>query len=185
MILAKLRAAMLAAIPGLDAPKAAFFRVVRNVAGRLNLQHIGASDQTVDMSNVEVCPGVPGVTSDAADGETPIVAFIGADGVPYVIARASESMPGHTPVGVYHDASRSIYLITKAASVDAKVFIGALPRSPVALAPPVNSMKAALAAFALTSSTATTAAQIAAAALTMSNALALIPTASATKLDAK
>ncbi len=125
MILAQLRTAMIAAIPGLDAPKTAFFRIARNVAGKLNLQPLSAIlDQTKDLSNIEVCPGVPGVTSDPTLGETPIVAFVGTDGTPYVIARASASMPGHTPIAVYHDAKEAIWLISKPASITAKVYVG-------------------------------------------------------------
>ena len=136
MILSHLRTAVLAAFPGLDAPKKAFFRVVRDVVGRLNLQPVaGSADQTKDLAAVDVCPGVPGVTSDPPPGETPIVAFVGADGVPYVIARAAEGMPGHTPIEVRHDATTAIRLISKAASSGAKVYVGAAPTKAVALAP--------------------------------------------------
>jgi hypothetical protein len=153
MILAKLRTAMLAAIPGLDAPKTALFRVARKVVGRLNLQPVApATDQTKDLSNVEVCPGVPGVTSDPTDGETPIVALVGADGAPYVIARASESMPGHTPLEVRHDATTAIRLISKASSTGAKVYVGATPTFPLARAADLASLLASLQAAAATMS---------------------------------
>lgn len=135
MILTSLRTAVLAAFPGLDAPKKAFFRIARAVAGRLNLQPVNATrDQALDLSNIEVCPGVPGVTSDPTPGETAIVMLVGKDEVPYVIARASDSMPGHTPVEVRHDATTAIRLISKAASSGAKVYVGAAPTAPVALA---------------------------------------------------
>jgi hypothetical protein len=185
MILAKLRTAMLAAIPGLDAPKTAFFRVQRQVIKRLNLQPVaGIADQTKDLSNVEVCPGVPGVTSDPTDGETPIIAFVGADGVPYVIARASESMPGHTPIEVRHDATTAIRIISKAPSAGAKVYVGSAT-FPVASSPPVTTAFTALQAFALASSTATTAAQIAVAAGALNSALLAIPGYGTTKLEAQ
>lgn len=125
MLLGNLRAAMLAAFPGLDAPKSALFRIVRAVASRLNLQPLAAVlDQTRDLSAVEVCPGVPGVTSDPTPGETPIVAFVGQDGTPYVIARAAEGMPGHVPLEVRHDATTAIRLLSKTDSAGAKVYVG-------------------------------------------------------------
>lgn len=149
MILHSLRAAVLAAFPGLDAPKKAFFRIATQVVNRLNLQPVAANaDQTFDLKNIEVCPGVPGVTSDATPGETCIVMFVGKDEVPYVIARASVDMPGHTPVEVRHDATTAIRLISKAASSGAKVYVGAAPTSAVALAPPVETLATALEAFA-------------------------------------
>jgi len=149
MILAQLRTAVLAAFPGLDAPKKAFFRVVRDITGRLNLQPVaGLADQTKDLSAVEVCPGVPGVTSDPTPGETCIVMLVGKDEVPHVIARASEQMPGHTPVEVRHDATTAIRLISKAASSGAKVYVGAAPTKAVALASPVEALATALEAFA-------------------------------------
>jgi hypothetical protein len=127
VILSHLRAAMLAAFPGINAPKKAFFRVVRSVAGRLNLQPVNATlDQVKNevLSVVEVCPGVPGVTSTPTDGETCVVMLVGADGTPYVIARAAEGMPGHTPQEVRHDATSAIRLISKTASAGAKVYVG-------------------------------------------------------------
>ncbi len=128
MILAHLRPAVLAAFPGLDAPKKALFHVARAVVGRLNLQPVnGSADQTKDLSNVEVCPGIPGVTSEPTPGEEVMVAFVGADSIPYVVARASESMPGHVPLEVRHDAKTAIRLVSKAASSAAKVYCGAAP----------------------------------------------------------
>lgn len=149
-MLAHLRTAVLAALPGIDAPKAAFFRISRAIAGRLNLQPVnGTLDQTKDLTAAEVCPGVPGVTSDPTPGETPIVAFVGADGTPYVIARAADGMPGHTPVEVRHDATTAIRLVSKAASVGAKVYVGAAPTVPVALAGPLGAYLTALEAWAV------------------------------------
>lgn len=125
MILPRLRTAMLAAFPGLDAPTKAFFRIARAVAGRVNLQPLFAKlDQTADLSNVEICPGVPGVTSDATEGEQVIVALVGKDRAPFVIARASDRMPGHTPSEVRHDATAAIRLVSKPASIAAKVYVG-------------------------------------------------------------
>lgn len=125
MILNSLRSAMLAAFPGLDAPKKAFFRVVRDVAGRFNLQPIFATaDQTKDLSNIEICPGVPGVTSEPKEGEQVVVMFVGKDEIPYVIARASEQMPGHIPKQVYHDAERAIRFVSKPASLAGIVYVG-------------------------------------------------------------
>lgn len=135
MILAQLRTAVLAAFPGLDAPKKAFFRVVRDVAGCFNLQAVNATlDQTKDLSTIEVCPGVPGVTSDPTEGEQVVVMFVGKDEVPYVIARASASMPGHISKRVYHDAARAIHFISKTSSSAAKMHVGASPTFPLALA---------------------------------------------------
>ena len=185
MILAKFRTAMIAAIPGLDAPKKAFFRVMRNVAGRFNLQPVDpVADQTRDLESVEVCPGVPGVTSEPTPGEEAIVAFVGKDGRPYIIARASEQMAGHTPIEVRHDATTAIRFVSKTASAGAKVHVGSTT-VPVAKAAPVDAINTALTAFATTASTATTAAQIAAAAGTLLTALQAIPSAACTKLEAQ
>ena len=182
MILSNLRAAVLACFPGLDAPKKAFFRVVKRNLARLNLQPVAAiADQTKDVSNVEVCPGVPGVTSDPTEGETCIVMFVGKDETPYVIGRAALDMPGHLPQEVRHDAVRSIKFVSKN---NAKVTVG-ITTIPVAKAPPVISAFAAIQAFALASSTATTAPQIAAAALTLNGALAAISGYASTRLEAE
>ncbi len=125
MILPQLRAAVLASFPGIDAPKKAFFRIVRNVAARVNLQAMApTSDQTTDLANVEVCPGVPGVTSDPTPGETVIVMLVGKDEVPYVVGRAAENMPGHVPAEVRHDATSAIRFVSKSASAGAKVYVG-------------------------------------------------------------
>jgi hypothetical protein len=185
MILPHLRTAVLAAFPGLDAPKKAFFRVVRDIAGRLNLQPVAAAaDQTKDLAAVEVCPGVPGVTSDPTPGETPIVAFVGADGVPYVIARAAEGMPGHTPIEVRHDATSAIRMISKAASSAAKVYVGSAT-APLAKSAPVDATKAALVAFTTAVAATPTLPGIVAAAATMQTALNAIPSAATTKLEAQ
>ena len=185
MILSRLRTAVLAAFPGLDAPKKAFFRVAKAVAGRFALQPIfGIADQTKDLSNIEICPGVPGVTSDPTPGENVIVAFVGKDEVPYVIARASEQMPGHTPIEVRHDATTAIRFVSKTISMGGKVYVGTVT-FPVALAPPVGSAMAAIQAFALATSTATTAPQIAIAATALNAALLAIPGYAAMKLEAQ
>jgi hypothetical protein len=153
MILAHLRTAVLAAFPGLDAPKKAFFRIARDLAGRLNLQPVNAKlDQTKDLSSIEVCPGVPGVTSTPTEGETCIVMLVGKDEVPYVIARASEQMPGHVPIEVRHDAKTAIRLISKTASAGAKVYCGSAPTFALARAADVSALLASLNAAAATMS---------------------------------
>lgn len=122
MILAQLRTAVLAAFPGLDAPRQAVFRIVRTAAERLNLQPVnGSADQTKDLAAVEVWPGVPGVTSEPTPGEEVLVAFVGADGVPVVVARGREGGPGSVPIRVYHDATTEILFVTR---TGAKVLIG-------------------------------------------------------------
>jgi hypothetical protein len=184
MILAKLRAAMIAAIPGIDAPKKAFFRVQKLVVGRFNLQPVDAStNQTKDLSNIEVCPGVPGVTSEPTPGEEVIVAFVGADGRPYVIARASEQMVGHIPKQVYHDAERAIRFVSKAASSAGIVYVGTTT-VPVAKGPPVTAGFAALLAFA-TECKASADPTLAAKALILEGALQAISGYSTTKLEAE
>lgn len=185
MLLAHLRTAVLAALPGLDAPKAAFFRISRAIAGRLNLQPVnGTLDQTKDLTAAEVCPGVPGVTSDPTPGETPIVAFVGADGTPYVIARAAEGMPGHTPVEVRHDATSAIRFVSKAASIGAKVHVGDVT-VPVAKAAPVDAIKAALLAYTGAIALTPTLPGVVAAAAALQTALNAIPSAATTKLEAQ
>jgi hypothetical protein len=185
MILAHLRTAVLAAFPGLDAPKKAFFRIVRAVTGRLNLQPVNATlDQTKDLSAVEVCPGVPGVTSDPTDGETPVVAFVGKDETPFVVARAAEGMPGHTPVEVRHDATSAIRFVSKAASAGAKVYVGD-PTTPVAMAIGVEAMRTAAATFAVRLSVATTLADVVSAGSLYAADLGAISNISSTNLEAK
>lgn len=150
MILSHLRSAVLAAFPGLDAPKKAFFRVVKRNVARLNLQPVAAiADQTKDVSNVEVCPGVPGVTSDPTEGETCIVMFVGKDEVPYVIARAALDMPGHLPQTVRHDAVRDIKFVSKN---NAKVYVGSGPTFALARAVDVSTLLTQLKAAATTMS---------------------------------
>lgn len=146
MILPQLRAAILACFPGLDAPKKAFFRVVKRNAARLNLQPVDAiTDQTKDVSNIEVCPGVPGVTSDPTEGEQVIVMFVGKDEVPYIIGRAALDMPGHLPFSVRHDAVRDIKFVSK---TSAKVTVG-ITTVPVAKAPNLVAYLNALETWAL------------------------------------
>lgn len=184
MILSHFRTAMLAAIPGLDAPKKAFYRVQRNILARLNLQAISPTlDQTKDLSNIEVCPGVPGVTSDPTPGETCIVMFVGKDGVPYVIARAAEGMPGHTPAEVRHDATSAIRMVSKAASVAAKVYVGSTTVA-IAKAPQVEALDTALTTFA-TACKASADPALAAAALVLEGALNAISGYGTTKLEAE
>jgi len=154
MILSDLRRAILAALPGLDAPTTALFRVGQAVAGRLRLQAIYSGlDQTKDLRNVEVCPGVPGVTSDPTESEHVIVAYVGQDRTPYVIARASEQQPGHIPAEVRHDATTAIRFVSRTASVLGKVYVGTVT-FPLAKVLEVQALLAALqgAASTMTSS---------------------------------
>lgn len=148
MILPHLRTAVLAAFPGLDAPKKALFRVGRQIAGRLNLQPVsGTLDQTKDLSAVDVCPGVPGVTSDPTPGERVVLAFVGKDGIPYVIARGAEGMPGHTPIEVRHDATTAIRFVSKTSSAGAKVHVGAAPTFALARAADLQALVTTLQAL--------------------------------------
>lgn len=126
-MLEQLKAAVKAAFPGIDAPKTAVYRVVRAIGGRLNLQSVFAPDKAPDLAPVEVRPGVPGVTSDPTPGEDVVVAFIGDDATPCVIARASEQGTGAIPIEVRHDATTAIRLISRTGSSGAKVYVGAAP----------------------------------------------------------
>ena len=182
MILSHLRTAVLAAFPGLDAPKKAFFRVVTRNIGRLNIQPVAAiADQTKDVSNVEVCPGVPGVTSDPTEGETCIVMFVGKDEIPYVIGRAALDMPGHLPQSVRHDAVRDITFVSKNS---AKVFVG-IVTVPVAKAFPVDAIKVALLGYTAAVALAPTLVGIVTAAAALQTALQAIPSAASTRLEAE
>jgi hypothetical protein len=136
------RALFLAAFPGAMAPRLAVCRVVRDVAGKLSLQPVdGPTDEVGNMKPVEVWPGVPGATSDPAEGELVVVAFVGADQRPCVIARVFEGGPGWPPESVYHDAKLQVRLIASLASKNAKVIVGSddevEPRA-VAIALPVG-----------------------------------------------
>jgi len=182
-MLEQLKAAVRAAFPGLDAPKTAVYRVVRAIGGRLNLQSVFAPDKAPDLAPVEVRPGIPGVTSDPTPGEDVVVAFIGADATPCVIARASEQGTGSIPIEVRHDATTAIRLISRTGSSGAKVYVGT-GTTPVAKAAPVDAIKAALLAFTAAVAATPTTPGIVAAAAALQIALNGIPTAATTKLEA-
>jgi hypothetical protein len=183
MILPHLRTAVLAAFPGLDAPKKAFFRIARDLAGRLNLQPVNAKlDQTKDLSSIEICPGVPGVTSTPTEGETCIVMLVGKDEVPYVIARASEQMPGHVPIEVRHDAKTAIRFVSKTASAGAKVYCGAAPTFALARADDLQALLSALNA-AVTALNASGVPEVAAVGGILETALEFVTVTPTTKLE--
>lgn len=134
MILSHLRTAVLAAFPGLDAPKKAFFRVVRSVGLRLNVQPVNATlDQTRDLSNIEVWPGVPGVSSDPKEGEQVVISFVGKDQTPIVTHRGPPTAPASTefgvaptcplPLEVRHDVAVSLRMLSRSEPA-AKMYVG-------------------------------------------------------------
>jgi hypothetical protein len=150
--LATLAAAVRAAFPGIDAPQSAVMRLIRAVGPRVSLQQIALQDQAPEASPVEVWPGVPGVTSDPSPGEEVVILFVGKDQVPYVIGRGREGGPGDVPQAVRHDAVTAIRFLSRAASLGAKVRVGAdlpTPPVPVALAGPLSTYLAALETWAL------------------------------------
>lgn len=185
MILDPLRAAVRAAFPGFDEPRTVLMRVISQVASKLKLQVISTADNVSDTTTTaEVCPGVPGVTSDPTPGEQIVLAFVGKDAIPYVIARASEQMPGAVPIEVRHDAKSAIRFISKTASAGAKVYVGSTT-FPVAMGPAVSNAFAALLVFATAAKASTTDPTLAAAALTLESALQAISGYQSTKLEAQ
>jgi hypothetical protein len=137
---ASVKAAFAAAGVNLEAPTSAVMRLIRAVGPRVSLQQIALQDQAPDANPVEVWPGVPGVTSDPSDGEEVVILFVGKDQVPYVIGRGREGGPGDVPQAVRHDAVTAIRFLSRAASLGAKVRVGAdlpTPPVPVAIAPKV------------------------------------------------
>lgn len=200
MILSHLRTAVLAAFPGLDAPKKAFFRVVRSVGLRLNVQPVNATlDQTRDLSNIEVWPGVPGVSSDPKEGEQVVISFVGKDQTPIVTHRGPPTAPASTefgvaptcplPLEVRHDVAVSLRMLSRSEPAT-KMYVGGngSPTYPVALAPPVDSIKTALTTFAAALALGPpgpTPLQVEAAAAALQTALGLIPSAAAAKLESR
>lgn len=145
MIREQLRAAMRAAFPGLDEPKSVLMRVIRQAASRFVLQSISTrDDMPEEPTTAEICPGVPGVTSDPTPGEQVIVVLVGKDAIPYVVGRASEQMPGAVPIEVRHDATTAIRMVSRLDSAGAKVYVGAAPTSALARAADLASLLAAL-----------------------------------------
>lgn len=145
-----LRAAVLAAFPGLAEPRLVQYRVVGPVAGRLSLQKVSELDGAPDALPVEVWPGVPGVTSIPAPGELVIVAFVGIDQCPAVISRAPSGGAGHPPLEVRLDAETEIRALGAVASDAAVMRVGASPTFPLARAVDLQSLLSAIQGAAIT-----------------------------------
>lgn len=159
--------------------------------GRVSLQQVDRGGEVSDFGREEGAvrhyAGSPGVSAefDLRDGTTPetILAFARADqSDPFTFLSPPLGQPGHVPFRVAHEAISGIRFVGQSAGV---VRVGATPTVPVALAPPVNSIKAALATLATSLSSAASIANVAAAGVALTTALSSIPTASATKLEAK
>lgn len=128
---AAVKAAFGAAGFDLEAPRAAVVRVVRAVGTRLSLQSIDVQDQTPNANPIEVWHGVPGASCDPKGGEEVVLSFVGANQTPFVTSWS----PVTVPVKLRFDASTEVRFVSLAASVGAKVCVGATPTLPVALAP--------------------------------------------------
>lgn len=134
-VLEVLRSAMRTAHPDLDAVPLAFYGVVRDLAGRYSLQTLRPQDGLPDALPVNAWHGAPGISSDPTPGEHVVVAFVGKDAEPVLIARSPRGEQGHVPIRVRHEASTEIRLVQHS---DGVVRVGPdlpTPPEPVALAP--------------------------------------------------
>lgn len=186
MIIAELRAAVKAAFAehGIDQPKTAFVRIIRAVGNRVSVQKIDTRDNIDDANPIEVWPGVPGVTSDPAEGEEAVLSLVGREQRPVVTMRASKEAPGNVPPEVRHDATSALRMLSRTESAAAKVIVGngALP---VARAAQVDAIKAALLAYTGAIALDPTLVGIIGAAAALQTALQSIPSAATTKLEAE
>ena len=183
--LESLRAAVKAAFGmagvDLEAPRTTIMRVIRAVGARVSLQKIDAADQVDNSNPIEVWPSTPGVSVDPNGGEDVILSFVGQSQTPFVTGWSPVSMPAK----VRHDARQEIRFVSLAGSATAKVYIGATPTLPVAMAGPVNATKAALLGFTGAVALNPTTGGIVAAAAALQTALNAIPSAASTNLEAK
>jgi hypothetical protein len=77
------------------------YRVVTQVANRLNLQPVRVSNGMPDLSYVYVRPGVSGCKAQVALGERVLVGFVDADpGRPVVLAHEDADGPGFVPTSL-------------------------------------------------------------------------------------
>lgn len=177
-----LKAAVEAAHPGAIAPKLVFYRVVRTVADRFSLQKVFEADGVPDVVPIDNWPGVAGWAYTPTPGELVIVAFVGVDLRPCIIAHAPLGESGHTPVSSLVDATAELKLLTKATSSAAKCTVGAVPLA-LAHGAPVASFKTAVQAFAAATMVSTDP-TLAAAASALNEALTAITITQTTKLEA-
>lgn len=173
------------AIPEIAQLKLRRVRIVGQVGDRVSLQLVGREGEIPDAGQEARQPiwyGVPGVSATHAPGQEALLAFGSGDaGDPIVCLSTPRGQPGHVPVLVRHEASAEIRFFGGSAGV---MRVGPAATQAVALGPALATFLGAVQVFAATASTATTALQIAAAASTLSGALAAITTTSAAKLEA-
>jgi hypothetical protein len=160
-------------------------RIVGQSGDRVSLQLVDRAGDLPDAGQEARQPiwyGVPGVSATHTPGQELLLAFAGADASqPVCFLATPRGQPGHVPILVRHEATTEIRLMGSAAGV---VRVGPGGTQKVALGPALDTMLAALQAFAASASVAVSAAQIAAAAATLSGALAAITITKANKLEA-
>lgn len=102
---------VLSKAPGLLLPPLCAYRIVRDLSGRFSLQAIISVDGLPDSLPVEVWPGVSGTHSEPTLGEEVVVAFVGVDKEPCIIARSPKDRQAHIPAKVWHEATELIKFV--------------------------------------------------------------------------
>jgi hypothetical protein len=125
--------------------------------GRVSLVQVDRAGDVPDVGRTEgavrLYPGLAGTSAEVDTAASPevVLAFSRADwSDPLAFLAAPLGQPGHVPVRVRHEASTEILMVTASAG---KVLVGPLgageaARVPVAKAPPVEAIQAALEVFA-------------------------------------
>lgn len=153
----------------------------QDAQGRVSLRLEERDKELADPRPIPAWCGTPGVSAEVFSGTRTLLGFDRADpSNPFAALWSPLGQAGHVPNIVRHEAFLRIEMVAASAG---KVQVGT-PTVPVALAPPVDSIKAALATFATALGSATTIAQAAAAGTALGTALGLVPTIGATKLEA-
>jgi hypothetical protein len=154
----------------------------QDAQGRVSLRLEERDKELADPLPVPAWCGTPGVSAEVFSGTRTLLGFDRADPTnPFAALWSPLGQAGHVPNIVRHEAFARIEMVAASAG---KVHVGT-PTVPVALAPPVDSIKAALVTFAAALGSATTIAQVAAAGTALGSALAAVPAIGATKLEAQ
>lgn len=160
--------------------------------GRVSLVQVDRAGDVSDFGRTEgavrLYPGLPGTSAELDTAASPeaVLAFSRADwSDPLAFLAAPLGQPGHVPIRVRHEASTEILMVTASAG---KVLIGPLgggenARVPVAKAPVVDSLQAALEVFAGSVSSAVDLAAVKTAAGVLTTALNAIPPYATKRLE--
>lgn len=132
-----LRKLVSATHPVVDLVNAARYRLRSQAADRVALQRINAGDNTVaEVTPVRVLPGIPGASAVMQPGAEVLVAFVGQQRSPYVVAHPAEGQQGHVPITVRLEAQGQLRLVPgdSAAGASGVVQIGPDAAAPISLA---------------------------------------------------